>query len=864
MKPAINTKLDKAVYEWYMNLTTNGHQVTGPAICDKALEIQRALGGSPDFKASNGWLRNFKSRHGLEFSISVNENSLAEGSDIIEPVETILPSTTVISTSSSQKLPSPKKSPRGKRKRVVLSLKDKLDIICRLGNGESLSSLAREYNVGQSSVHDIRVRQNDILEYVSSFANADNMYRRKTMKAAYNKELDHAVYSWYMESIQSGQSINGPMICDKAKEINSMLGGSTDFKGSSGWLQNFKFRHGLLFNDNQEETYAYTDNAFFHEPLLGNSFRDDNKVDGFSLKYEKENSNQSYDSLPVCDVILNEGEVFPNQHFESPSPNQHFESPSPNRHFESSEVIPTSKTEVMQAFDTVVDWAKNERHCTSVDVINLVKLRDLAYAKEMSVAFSSDDSEPISRKIDAPCDDKRDESIPLDDMFEFGKCIEWINSNNFSKVALQFPDGMLNDATSVALKLGDLTGKQMFVLGDTSYGSCCVDEISAEHVSADALIHFGHACLSPTKRLPVLYIFGKQILKIQDVTTAFRNLFPSPDRHIIILYEVMYSYAIDVISEILKEYENLVVSRLEIPSEETKCFTDCEINENLIPITKCHRNILIPSNKCLSDYDVFYIGSRSVTLTNFMLSLKDCTFYSYNPSTQQARKETLDVNKHLKRRYYYIEKAKDAKIIGILVGTLGASNYLSMIQHLKDLIKQAGKKYYTIVVGKLNSAKLANFAEIEIFVNVACVESSLIESREFYQSIVTPYELEIALNKARMWTGDYITDFSEILPGAASYVSPSLCNEIESDVSLVTGKIRHTGLSTSQNFESASSSELVSRSDMTIASHCSQGAEFLAQRSWQGLEQRLGETPICNIEPGQTGIASKYDGEKTD
>lgn len=215
----------------------------------------------------------------------------------------------------------------------------------------------------------------------------------------------------------------------------------------------------------------------------------------------------------------------------------------------------------------------------------------------------------------------------------------------------------------------------------------------------------------------------------------------------------------------LKEYKNTIVSRLEIPGEETKDFTDCEINKNLNIVTKCHRSILIPQNKCLNDYDIFYIGSRTVTLTNFMLSLKYCMFYSYNPFTQQARKETLDVNKHLKRRYYYIEKAKDAKLIGILVGTLGASNYLNMIQHLKDLIKQAGKKYYTIVVGKLNSAKLANFADIEIFVNVACIESSLIESREFYQPIVTPYELEIALNKAREWTGDYITDFSEILPG---------------------------------------------------------------------------------------------------
>lgn len=90
--------------------------------------------------------------------------------------------------------------------------------------------------------------------------------------------------------------------------------------------------------------------------------------------------------------------------------------------------------------------------------------------------------------------------------------------------------------------------------------SCCVDEISAEHVSADAIIHFGHACLSPTKRLPVLHIFGKQIIRIQDVTDAFRKLFADKKRYIIILYEVMYSYAIGKIF-IHMHISNLVKAR---------------------------------------------------------------------------------------------------------------------------------------------------------------------------------------------------------------------------------------------------------------------------------------------------------------
>lgn len=35
----------------------------------------------------------------------------------------------------------------------------------------------------------------------------------------------------------------------------------------------------------------------------------------------------------------------------------------------------------------------------------------------------------------------------------------------------------------------------IFVTGDTSYGSCCVDEVSAQHLKADAIVHYGESTL---------------------------------------------------------------------------------------------------------------------------------------------------------------------------------------------------------------------------------------------------------------------------------------------------------------------------------------------------------------------------------
>ena len=99
------------------------------------------------------------------------------------------------------------------------------------------------------------------------------------------------------------------------------------------------------------------------------------------------------------------------------------------------------------------------------------------------------------------------------------------------------------------------------------------------------------------------------------------------------------------------------------------------------------------------------------------------------------------------RRYGMVQKARDADVFGILVGTLGVgklifvlilrfrllstkshpiASYLPLITHLRKLLTQKQKKSYTISVGKLSPAKLANFLEVECFVYVACPEGAIV------------------------------------------------------------------------------------------------------------------------------------------
>jgi diphthamide biosynthesis enzyme Dph1/Dph2-like protein len=87
------------------------------------------------------------------------------------------------------------------------------------------------------------------------------------------------------------------------------------------------------------------------------------------------------------------------------------------------------------------------------------------------------------------------------------------------------------------------------------------------------------------------------------------------------------------------------------------------------------------------------------------------------------------VERLLRRRYYLVEKTRDAERVGILVGTLGTRDYPLMLARLRQTIRQAGKRCYTFLLGKPNVAKLANFPEIDVFVLVACPESSFPDTK---------------------------------------------------------------------------------------------------------------------------------------
>ena len=76
-----------------------------------------------------------------------------------------------------------------------------------------------------------------------------------------------------------------------------------------------------------------------------------------------------------------------------------------------------------------------------------------------------------------------------------------------------------------------------------------------------------------------------------------------------------------------------------------------------------------------------------------MLAFPNSAFHTYSPKDLTIVRQTLSVNQLLRKRYYLIEKAKDATVFGILVATLAVADYLEIIEQAKKLITLSNKKY---------------------------------------------------------------------------------------------------------------------------------------------------------------------------
>lgn len=503
----------------------------------------------------------------------------------------------------------------------------------------------------------------------------------------------------------------------------------------------------------------------------------------------------------------------------------------------------------------------------------------------------------------------------LRDIYEVARTAREIRDGGWKRIGLQFPDHMLTDAPRVVealnMELDSLrsndsrrgeeeaqgegeprpngsasktTGpsERIYILADTSYSACCVDEIAAEHVDAEAVVHYGRSCLSPTSRLPVIYVFTQHKLDRDAALGAFEKEYPDKASKVVLMADVTFQ---DHIQGLATELHSRGYTQL-VSTEITHNPTGRIPNRKLVSPVASNP----PPKIELQEHSVFHISNPPNALL-LALSSRVQSLYIF-PTSNETSQQT-NTQRLLGRRYARLLALASAGVIGILVNTLSISNYLASIESIKKQIAAAGKKSYTVVVGKLNPAKLANFAEVDGWVVVGCWESSLVEDDgNYYRPVITPFELEVALagDDTRVWTGEWwggiegVTEpknrpekAEEKRDTGGIEVGVEEDSEEESappEFDLRTGKLishsrpmrtartatQDTGETNGSPASSSAALALRPKAELAMVNGVvSPGAEFLrSQRTWQGLGSDYVAEDSTVIEQGRRGVARGY------
>ena len=168
--------------------------------------------------------------------------------------------------------------------------------------------------------------------------------------------------------------------------------------------------------------------------------------------------------------------------------------------------------------------------------------------------------------------------LPKNYNFEVHKSVWRLRQGGCKKVALQFPEGLLLFSCTIADILEEFAGVECIILGDATYGACCVDDFTSRALGADFLIHYGHSCLIPTDKttVPVLYVFVDIQIDVDHAIRTIKHNFV-PGSQLALVGTIQFVTAVQAIKVALQDEYKIAVPQTKplSPGEILGCTSPC-------------------------------------------------------------------------------------------------------------------------------------------------------------------------------------------------------------------------------------------------------------------------------------------------
>ncbi|CAG8528035.1 12957_t:CDS:10 [Ambispora leptoticha] len=306
-------------------------------------------------------------------------------------------------------------------------------------------------------------------------------------------------------------------------------------------------------------------------------------------------------------------------------------------------------------------------------------------------------------------------------------------------VALQFPEGLLMFACTIADILERFCNVETLVMGDVTYGACCVDDFTAKALDCDFMVHYGHSCLVPVDitTIKTLYVFVDIGIDNQHfIDTITKNF--EKGKKLTIVGTIQFVAAIQTAKKMLENDYQLIVPQ-------TKPLSPGEI--------------LGCTSPKLNDHDALvYLGDGRFHLESIMIANPEIPAFRYDPYSKKFTRERYDHLEMHSLRKHAINVARKAKKFGLILGTLGRQGSPKVMQYLEEKLRSQGREYMCVLLSEIFPDKLGLFEDIDAWIQIACPRLSIDWGYAFSKPLLTPYEASVALDEVT-WQEVYPMDF---------------------------------------------------------------------------------------------------------
>ncbi|XP_074830739.1 2-(3-amino-3-carboxypropyl)histidine synthase subunit 1 isoform X4 [Natator depressus] len=303
------------------------------------------------------------------------------------------------------------------------------------------------------------------------------------------------------------------------------------------------------------------------------------------------------------------------------------------------------------------------------------------------------------------------------------------------------PEGLLMFACTIADIIERFTGAEVVVMGDVTYGACCVDDFTARALGADFMVHYGHSCLVPidaTQGVKMLYVFVDIKIDTSHFVETIHFNFPK-GACLALVSTIQFVSALQAASQVLR-------SEYKVSIPQCKPLSPGEI-------LGCTSPRLGPDTDA-----IVYLGDGRFHLESVMIANPRVPAYRYDPYSKVFSREHYAHERMQHARQEAIHTATHARSWGLILGTLGRQGSTSILQHLEAQLQALGLPFVRVLLSEIFPSKLQLFPNVDAWVQVACPRLSIDWGGAFSKPLLTPYEAAVALKEIE-WQQTYPMDF---------------------------------------------------------------------------------------------------------